>query len=284
MMNPNNDTRVSVPDLNVSAPAFDDLVGLKPRSGGPIDDVVDSTGIVKSDVTCDIKLIKPKKMMKIGTLNVRTIRKDGRRDELVYHFEQHKLNILGVQEHRIEHEEDLLYQSLGRSSTFITASCTRNSNNSKVGGVGILLDKSSYKALSSIEKINERIILAHFNGNPKCSVIVVYSPTNVSKVEDIDKFYEALDSVISTIPPHNVCFLIGDLNAHVKGHWSYHAASNRNGGKLEELSEEHKMWIASTNFQKRRGKLWTYTSPNDELSQIDHIIINKKWKNTNKER
>ena len=49
----------------------------------------------------------------------------------------------------------------------------------------LALDRLSYKALSSIEKINDRIIVAHFNGNPKCTVVVVYSPTNVSKKEDI---------------------------------------------------------------------------------------------------
>ena len=31
---------------------------------------------------------------------------------------------------------------------------------------------------------------------------------------------------------------------------------------------------------KRKGKLWTHTSPNKEKSQIDYILINNKWKNS----
>ena len=106
------------------------------------------------------KFLKVKKPLKVGTLNVRTVRKEGRLDELVYNFEDFGLSILGIQEHRLEHCEDLSYRSIGKS-TFITASCTRNARNSKVGGVGILLSKASYQALSSIEKINDRVIVRH---------------------------------------------------------------------------------------------------------------------------
>ena len=142
------------------------------------------------------------------------------------------------------------------------------------------MSKASYQALSSIEKINDRVIVATFDGNPKCTVIVVYSPTNVSDKEDIDTFYDSLDALMSAVPPHNVCLLIGDLNAQVKGLWAFHGATNRNGEKLEELVEEKKLWIAGTKFRKKRGKLWTYRGPRGHHSQIDHIIINKKWKNS----
>ena len=124
--------------------------------------------------------------------------------------------------------------------------------------------------------------MATFDGNPKCTVIVVYSPTNVSDKDDIDAFYNSLDALMSAIPPHNVCLLIGDLNARVKGLWSYHGATNRNGEKLEELVEEKKLWIGGTKFRKKRGKLWTYRGPNANgyNAQIYHVIINKKWKNS----
>ena len=225
------------------------------------------------------KLLRAKKTLKVGTMNVRTVRKAGRLDELVFNFEQYGLSILGIQEHRLEHCEDLSYQSIGKS-TFITSSCTRNAGNSKVGGVGILLSRASYKSLSSIERVSERIMVATFDGNPRTTVVVVYSPTNVSDQENIDTFYNSLDALMSTIPPHNVCLLIGDLNARVKGQWSYHNATNRNGEKLEELVEEKKLWVAGTKFRKKKGKLWTYRGPNGYTSQIDHIIINKKWKNS----
>ena len=35
-----------------------------------------------------------------------------------------------------------------------------------------------------------------------------------------------------------------------------------------------------TNFQKREGKLWTYTYTSNTKAQIDYVFINKKWKNS----
>ena len=35
-----------------------------------------------------------------------------------------------------------------------------------------------------------------------------------------------------------------------------------------------------TNYQKREGKLWTYTYANNNKAQIDYVFINKKWKNS----
>ena len=35
-----------------------------------------------------------------------------------------------------------------------------------------------------------------------------------------------------------------------------------------------------TNYQKREGKLWTYTYANNTKAQIGYVLINKKWKNS----
>ena len=38
--------------------------------------------------------------------------------------------------------------------------------------------------------------------------------------------------------------------------------------------------LFNTNYQKREGKLWTYTYANNNKAQIDYVLINKKWKNS----
>ena len=35
-----------------------------------------------------------------------------------------------------------------------------------------------------------------------------------------------------------------------------------------------------TNYCKLKGKLWTFTYPGGAKAQIDHILINRKWKNS----
>ena len=43
---------------------------------------------------------------------------------------------------------------------------------------------------------------------------------------------------------------------------------------------ENRLICLNTEFQKRKGKLWTYTFANNTKAQIDYILINKKWNNS----
>ena len=43
---------------------------------------------------------------------------------------------------------------------------------------------------------------------------------------------------------------------------------------------ENRSTCLNTNYQKREGKLWTYTYANNSKAQIDYVFINKKWKNS----
>ena len=43
---------------------------------------------------------------------------------------------------------------------------------------------------------------------------------------------------------------------------------------------ENRLTCLNTNFQKREGKLWTYTYANKSKAQIDYVLINRKWKNS----
>ena len=56
--------------------------------------------------------------------------------------------------------------------------------------------------------------------------------------------------------------------------------SNRNGQHLTDFMIENRLACLNTNYQKREGKLWTYTYANNTKAQIDYVLINKKWKNS----
>ena len=43
---------------------------------------------------------------------------------------------------------------------------------------------------------------------------------------------------------------------------------------------KNRLICLNTNYQKREGKLWTYTYANNSKAQIDYVFINKKWKNS----
>ena len=43
---------------------------------------------------------------------------------------------------------------------------------------------------------------------------------------------------------------------------------------------ENRLTCLNANYQKNKGKLWTYTYVNNNKAQIDDVLINKKWKNS----
>ena len=123
------------------------------------------------------------------------------------------------------------------------------------------------------------MMAATFNGNPKATIISCYSPTNVSEEAELVTFYEEL---VRSIPKHNLLVIGGDMNAQIgknrNNKYSLHNMSNRNGQHLTDFMIENRLTCLNTNYQKREGKLWTYTYANNSKAQIDYVFMNRKWK------
>ena len=123
-----------------------------------------------------------------------------------------------------------------------------------------VIGRRALKSLNSIEKIQPRMMVVTFNGNPSATILSCYSHTNDSKETDI---YEKLSSLVRSIPKHNVLVIGGDMNAqigkNVNHKFSLHNSSNRNGQHLTNFTLENRLAYLNTNFQKREGKLWTCT-------------------------
>ena len=227
------------------------------------------------------KLLNCKKEINIATHNIRTLKHQGKTEELAYAFNNANLNILGIVDHKLIHSEETQTKQLD-GCTLITSSAWRNASGAANGGVGIVVSRTTKSALADVKPFNERIIIAHFNGNPATTVIVHYSPTEGS--DSAENHYNNLSNAIKSIPKHNVLIVVGDCNAHIGTEdalFTFHDDTNTNGKLLLDLVEENNLVITNTSFQKRQGKLWTYLSDmNGSKSQIDYILINKKWKNS----
>ena len=228
------------------------------------------------------KLLKCKQTLQIATFNVRILNRIGQLPELIASAEEHKIDIICIQEHRYTHTEDIKYHETGNGWSLATVSAWKNSVNAAVGGVGLLIGPRALKTLNSIEKIQPRMMVATFNGNPRATIVSCYSPTNVSEENEIVTFYDELSSLVRSIPKHNMLVIGGDLNAQIgkngNNKYSLHNTSNRNGQHLTDFMIENRLACLNTNYQKREGKLWTYTYANNTKAQIDYVLINKKWK------
>ena len=86
---------------------------------------------------------KYKKTNHIATMNVRTLRSPHKQLELCALAKKRKIDIIGIQEHRIVHTDDneLQYENLPEGFQLVTASAWRNSwpTGASTGGVGVLL-------------------------------------------------------------------------------------------------------------------------------------------------
>ena len=220
----------------------------------------------KSATELKKKLLKCKQTIQIATFNVRTLNRIGQLPDLTASAVEHKIDIIFIQEHRYTHTEDIKYHETGNGRTLVTILAWKNSVNSTVVGVGMLIGPRALKTLKSIEKIQPRIMAATFNGNPKATIISCYSPTNVSEESELVTFYEELSSLVRSIPKHKLLVIGGDMNAQIgknkNNKYSLHNMSTKNAQHLTDFMIENRLTCLNTNNQKREGKLWTYTYAN----------------------
>ena len=88
-------------------------------------------------------------------MNVRTIRLKSKKEDLANNMKMNNINILGIVDHKINHTDKIRYENSG-NLTLIISSAWRNSNNASVGGIGIMVDRSSENVITEIKKWNER--------------------------------------------------------------------------------------------------------------------------------
>ena len=139
-------------------------------------------------------------------------------------------------------------------------------------------------SLNCIDKIQPRMMVSTFNGNPCSTIISCYSPTNFSEDTNLIAFYNELSSLVCSVPKHNLLVIDEDKNAqigkNVNHKFSLHNSSNRNGRDLTDFTLENRLTCLSTKFQKRKGKLWTYTYADNNKGQTDCVFMNKKLNNS----
>lgn len=89
-------------------------------------------------------------------------------------------------ENRYFHSDvELKHHDVVKGWIFISASAWKYSIGATIGGVGMLLSQLAHKALTSIEEIEPRVLIASFNSNPKTTIISCYSPTNSSDEDEV---------------------------------------------------------------------------------------------------
>ena len=223
----------------------------------------------------------------LGTFNCRTIRKAFKRSEIVARFLDSNILMLALQEHRIVHEEqqDIRIEKHSGGVHLLTSTAWRNSCGAATGGVGLLVTEKAYKAISLIKPYGKRILLVSFNGNPRLTILSVYSPTEAATNEVAEEFHHDLRGAINDVPAHHLLMVLGDLNAHLAtvdsddSRWYYHQRTNRNGELLRDTLLECSLEATNHRFQKKKSKQFTFLSEGTHSkSLVDYVLVRNKWK------
>ena len=204
-------------------------------------DVLVRHGVLKLEQ----KLLKYKSTLQIPIFNVWTLNWIGLLPELTASAVDHNIDKICIQEHRYLHSEDIKYHDTGNRWTFVSASKWKNSVNAMIGAVGMLIGLRTQKSLNSIEKIQPRMMVATFNGDPNATIISCYSPTNVSEEMHLIAFYNELSSLVRSIPKHSVLIIGGDIS----NKFSLHNSSKRNVEHLTDFTIKNRLTCFNTKFQ-----------------------------------
>ena len=148
----------------------------------------------------------------VSTFNIRSLNSNEKIGELTALAEGKGIFVVCLQEHRKFHDSgDVQNTDVGKGRILATSSYWRNSANSYVGEVGMLLSPSAYNYLEdNVVVVNSRILVVDLSGNPATTIICCYSSTNCSDDNYALDFYNTLSEVIrKLLGCKTIC---GDMN------------------------------------------------------------------------
>ena len=231
--------------------------------------------------------LKPNQKSRVGTWNVRTLYQTGKLSQVVREFDNYRLDLLGLSETRWTGSDKKTLQS---GHTFIFSG---REDGIHEQGVGLLISKKVSKSLLEWQPFGPRLLKARFNSKfTKLTVVTCYAPTEEAEDADKENFYEQLQAIMEEIPAHDMVLVIGDMNARTgidnlnrertmgkEGLGTY--PMNDNGERMCDFCEHNGLVVGGTLFKHKDIHKATWTSPDGNTKpQLDHIIINGKWRSS----
>ena len=203
-------------------------------------------------------LLNPKSNCNIGTWNVQTMYSTSKTAQIVKEMGNYQLNILGISECRWTGSGKMNTKNDKGESYTIIYSGQKDTHHR---GVALIMNRESANTLIEWEPINERLIKARFNSKYcKRTIIQCYAPTNDSEDDMKEEWYDQLHR--ERAMGREGCGIIND-----------------NGEKFVNFCLNNNCVIGGTIFQHKEIHKLTWKSPDGRtVNQIDHVVINNKWR------
>ena len=124
--------------------------------------------------------------------------------------------------------------------------------------VAIIIQKKTCQITYSWTPMSDRLIRARFQSrHSKLTITQCYAPTNDKEEEVKQEIYDKLQSIRNAVPKHDICLVIGDMNAKIgtdrtgmenaMGHFAI-LTRNENGEPLLEFCSNNDMVVGGTLF------------------------------------
>lgn len=231
-------------------------------------------------------------MLTLASWNVRTLRdntrakRPERRTALVAReLARYKVDIAALSEARLADKGQLT--ETGGGYTFYWSG--RSAEERREAGVGFAIKTTHVPKLAIIpEGLNDRLMIMKLPLEHKtnATLISAYAPTMTNSVEIKDKFYEELDSLISSVPQSEKLIVLGDFNARVGTDYQAwqnaigkHGVGkcNSNGLLLLRLCASHDLAITNTMFRLPTRNKTSWMHPRSRhWHLIDYVITRAK--------
>ena len=151
------------------------------------------------------------------------------------------------------------------------------------GGVGFLIHKKLKGNIEVFHATSNRVasVTIRISKRYKIRIIQVYAPTSVSSQEELEEFYDDLQTEMRYKKTHYLV-IMGDFNAKVGkrdedcvGSFGYGVRNDR-GDDLINFATAHAFKIMNTYYKKKKNRRWTWRSPNFEpFNEIDYVLVDK---------
>lgn len=221
----------------------------------------------------------------IGTWNVRTLHQCGKVKELTHELKRYRWDIVGLAEVR--------WTGFGETTTdeghkiWFSGKETKHEH-----GVAFIVRKEVVGTVISCTPVSSRLISIRISARPhNITIIQVYAPTSDHDDEELEEFYEQLDSIIKKTPKKDILTVLGDWNAKIGPdayqQWAGTAGkfglgeTNDRGLRLLEFAQSHNLTVANTLHPHKKSRTVTWQSPGGLVqNQIDFILLPRRFKSS----
>ncbi|XP_069995883.1 craniofacial development protein 2-like [Penaeus vannamei] len=169
--------------------------------------------------------------------------------------------------------------------------CSGRSNGHHLQGVAMVISNRLQSSVVEFTPVDECIMVMRLKlAFGFMSLIVVYAPTDVCKLDVKEMLHAKVASVLDRCPQRDICVVLGDFNVvsgcdragyemSVGPHGSGADAGSKNRLLFRDFARSQKLRISGSWYQRPNPLRWMwYSDVGNAAKKIDHILVSTRWR------